>query len=156
MSENGWGQMEHLDPSCPIPCSNMATRAECPATLSKWLLNIFKDGVFTTCAAYTPSLAPHRSASQHSERISCVAVCAHCFMPWHWSSLKRDVVHSLCTLPSSIIYIDEVFLELSHFQAEESQPSQSLLIGKVLQFLHLLITLFWTPYNMSMFWGAQK
>lgn len=97
------------------------------------------------CAAYALSLALYRSTSQCSERISCVAVCVHCLMPWHWSSLKWDTIHSLCTLPSGIMYTDKVFLGPSHFQAEETQPSQPLVIEAVLWFLHLLMTFFGLP-----------
>lgn len=107
------------------------------------------------CSLYSITSTAQKCIPAFRENLLCCSLCPLLHALALIIIKKRRGPFSLHS-PLSIIYIDEVFLEPSHFQAEESQPSQSLLIGKVLQFLHLLITLFWTPYNMSMFWGAQK
>jgi len=55
----------------------------------------------TTCVSVQPSMQ-YRSASWCSAETSCVPVCAHCLLSWHWAQLKRVWLHPLRTFPASI------------------------------------------------------
>lgn len=66
----------------------------------KWLLKIFTASLGNLCQCSADT--QYRCSSWCSNRISCVPVCGHCLLSWHWIPLKRTQFHPHGTLPSGI------------------------------------------------------
>ena len=57
--------------------------------------------------------------------ISCISMCAHCFLFCHWAPLRIICLHLLCSPPSGILHMGTI--SPSHLPAERPQVSQPLL-----------------------------
>ena len=118
------------------PCPSKATQTRIPQPISGQLLKISMwrpHSLWVACASASVT-TQHATAFWRSEKTSCVPVCVCFLLSWQWTSLGRFWLCSLYTLPLDIC--SHLWNPpLSLLQAEESELSQTLLLGEVLQFL---------------------
>jgi len=135
------------------PFTSRDTWSHLLRSMSKWLLRR------QTPQTLQHSAAQHSSASWCSNGTSCVPVCAHCLLSWHWASLQRVSLHSLRTHPSGIYRhwwdpLSLIFYRLSSpsFLSLSSQEGFSCPFT-------ILMALCWTFSSMSLSvlsWEAQN
>lgn len=85
--------------------SSRITYSHLPSTIPRQLLDVSNNRDATTFMGNLCQSAVTMTAKKYflmSEGTSFVSICSHCFLSWHWASMKRTLGHSLCTFPSCI------------------------------------------------------
>lgn len=131
--------------------------------MSSQLLRIFIDGDFTICLSdlfqcLTNLTVKKKKVFSCVEVKFCVLICSTCLLSCHLGTTENSLSLSY-SLPPGVQNIAKI--PLSHLlQAEQSQPSQPLLISNMLQSpLIIFVALCRTHSTKSVFllyWGAQN
>lgn len=108
VSQNwGWDGKNPLEVIMSSPhCSSWATYRLVPRTISKWLLNISKDGKATSSQGnlwkYSVILTAKCFLMFTGNTTFFVLACSHCLLSYNWGARKWAWFPFLYTLPSGI------------------------------------------------------